>query len=333
MLAASFSGIVSFQQASAIPTFDFIVTPDNPITEILNALFAPASGITVVGGSETFVGRVGDGVNLNTAQSATYTGFNEIANNAGFPNISNPDGIFLTSGIANIAATNNDVSFDHGSVGILAPGTGGDPDLSAILIAASAPSSITNDRNFIQFDFTVAAGMTSVQADFVFGSDEFPDQSVTDVFAFIVDGTNYAFFPDGSLVSFVTGVNAANFEDNNVATGNYNIEYDGISHSMTVVGILDPNLATHTIKIAIADTSDSIFDSGVFIGNLKAGTLDDGGIMNGNGDGQAIGGEIIPINSAALLVAGIGSSAYTVFGIIALVGLGIGILVVKRKHN
>lgn len=329
MFALSFSGIIGIQQASAVPTLDLIESPENPITEILNALFAPASGITVVGGSENFVGRVGDGSDPNLAQSATYTGFNEIANNAGFPNISNPDGIFLTSGVANIGATNNDPSFDNGSVGTSLPGTGGDTDVSNILTAAMAPNSVTNDVNFIEFDFTVPAGMTSVQADFVFGSDEFPDQAVTDVFVFIVDGTNYAYFQDGSLVSFVTGVNAANFEDNNIGTGNYNIEYDGISHSMTVVGLLNQALATHHIKIAIADTSDSIFDSGVFIGNLKAGTSSTGGV--GGEDGSAIGGEIIPIEASALLLAGIQSSVYSIFGIIALAGLGIGIFVIKRK--
>ena len=51
--------------------------------------------------------------------------------------------------------------------------------------------------------------------------------------AAIVDGTNYAFFNDGSLVSFVTGANADQFNDNNVGTGNYNLEYDGISNSLT----------------------------------------------------------------------------------------------------
>ncbi len=100
------------------------------------------------------------------------------------------------------------------------------------------------------------------------------------MFGFFVDGVNFAFFEDGSLVSFVAGDNADQFVDNNVGTGNYDIEYDGLSLTLNVVGLLDPNLTTHTLKIAIADTSDDIFDSGVFIGGLMATNSDEGGIID-----------------------------------------------------
>ncbi|MBS1216076.1 MAG: hypothetical protein H6R20_1050, partial [Proteobacteria bacterium] len=56
------------------------------------------------------------------------------------------------------------------------------------------------------------------------------------------------------------------------------IEYNGLSQAFTVVGLLDPNVTTHTIMIGVADTSDSIYDSGVFIGGLLAGTDTGGGI-------------------------------------------------------
>lgn len=254
-------------------TLDLIESGEDPIAELTDALLAPDSGISIISGSEIFVGSVGDG---NNAQSATYTDFNLVPNNQGLPTITNPDGIFLTSGTANIPFTNTDTSFDP-----FIPGTGSDADLSAILSAAGL-NTVTNDVNFLQFDFTVDPDSTSVEADFVFGSDEFPDQSVTDVFAFIVDDTNFAFFQDGSLVSFVAGANADNFNDNDLGTNNYNLEYDGISNSLSVVGILDEDIDVHTLKIAIADTSDSIFDSGVFIGNLEAGqSTGEGGIVNG----------------------------------------------------
>ena len=130
--------------------------------------------------------------------------------------------------------------------------------------------------------FTAAAGVTSLSAKFIFGSDEFPDQAVTDFFMFILDGVNYAKFSDGSLVSFVQGVNAANFLNNgNGAAGPYAIEYDGLSLALGVVGLLDPTLSTHTLKIVIGDTSDAIFDSGVFVAGLTAGTSTGGGICGG----------------------------------------------------
>lgn len=264
--------------ANALPTIDLFEGADSE-SDLVNALLAPSSGITVVGGTTTFVGRKGDGTDPNTAQSGTYTNFNEVPNNGGLPTISNPNGLFLTSGVANIGATNNDGSFDHGSVGVSAPGTGSDADLVQILTDAGAPSTTVNDTNFLSFNFTVDdPNANAVTARFVFGSDEFPDQGVTDVFAFIIDGVNFAFFQDGSLVSFVEGVNAGNFNDNNVGTGNYDIEYDGLSNSLTVVGLLDTNLAEHTLKVAIGDTSDSIYDSGVFIGGLQATQADVGGV-------------------------------------------------------
>ncbi len=253
-------------------TLDLIESGDDPITELSAALLAPSSGITIAGGTEAFVGLVGDG---DLAQSATYTDLSLVPNNTGLPIISNPDGIFLTSGVANLPFTNTESYFSNETVGNAHPGTGSDADLIAITGGA------INDVNYFSFDFTVAAGSSSIEADFVFGSDEFPDQGVTDVFAFIVDGTNYAFFQDGSLVSFVMGANAANFNDNNIGTNNYNLEYDGISNSLHVIGILNPDLDVHTLKIAIADTSDSIFDSGVFIGNLQSGTATGGGGIGG----------------------------------------------------
>lgn len=286
-------------QVSAL-TLDLIEGANDAIAELSAALLAPASGIAIVAGSEDFVGAVGNGTDPNTAQSATYTDLNLVNNNTG-PTISNPDGIFLTSGVGNIPFTNTDASFDNNSVGTSHPGTGGDTDLNAILVAAAAPSTTTNDVNYFSFGFTVDAGINSISADFVFGSDEFPDQGVTDVFAFIVDDVNYAFFPDGSLVSFVTGVNADQFVDNDVPTGNYNLEYDGLSLSLHVTGLLNMDLAQHELKIAIADTSDSIYDSGVFIGNLFAGTSTGGGGIGDDGPAPVPEPSTIVLMGAGLL--------------------------------
>lgn len=112
---------------------------------------------------------------------------------------------------------------------------------------------------------------------------------MTDIFGVFVDGVNYAFFPDGSLVSFVLGsANAGLFNDNDFGSadpfldaGGTALEYDGIYDPLTVVGLLDTSLTTHTIKIAIGDTSDTAFDSGVFFANLTAGTDTGGGIDPG----------------------------------------------------
>ncbi len=265
LLAVGFAtfGVLNSGQATQALTFDLIEGTDDPNTLLPAALLGPNNGIDIVDGTVNFVGRVGDGTDPNTAQSATYTNFNLSSSGSG-PNISNPDGIFLTSGVANLPSTNTDTSFTGET------GTGSDADLTAI----AGPQ--TNDVNSLEFDFTVNdPSFNAITANFVFGSDEFPDQLVTDAFAFIVDGQNYAVFPDGSLVSFVTGANASNFNDN--GSSNYPLEYDGISNSLQVQGLLDPNLTTHSLKIVIGDTNDTIYDSGVFIGNLSASVSTGGG--------------------------------------------------------
>jgi len=271
--------------ANAAIILDLIETGDNPVAD-LTAAFVAGSGLTVVAGSETFVGRVGNG---NLAQSATYSGFNLVPNvgGLGLPTISQADGILLTSGQANTSMSNTSSSFS----GITS--TGGDADLSTL------SGSNTRDTNSFSFDFTVPAGITSIALDFVFASDEFPDQGVTDVFGVFVDGTNFAFFQDGSLVSFVQGSNAANFNDNNIGTGNYDSEYDGISNSLSLVGILDPTRVVHSLKLAIADTNDSVFDSAVYIAGFQGGTATGGGGIDPPGPG------VIPEPVSALVWGGL----------------------------
>jgi len=273
--------LVAMALAAALPahalTINVITAPETnatAATTLTNAVLAPSSGINVI--SSTFVGDIAtSSTNPTSGQSATYSGFN-LTSSTGGPTLTLPNGIFLTSGTANIPFTNTNTSFDPYNPS--SAGTAIDTEVEALLAAAGANQTETNDVNSLVIEFTVAAGITSVAANFVFGSDEFPDQGVTDFFMFIVDGVNFAKFPDGSLVSFVQGQNAANFLNNgNGSPGQYALEYDGVSLALGVVGILDPNKTTHTLKIVIGDTSDEIFDSGVFIGGLTTGTSTGGG--------------------------------------------------------
>lgn len=78
---------------------------------------------------------------------------------------------------------------------------------------------------------------------------------------------NYATLPGSENVGVV---NNADFISN---TGNtYPIEYDGLSPSQPLTALLDPNLTTHTLTIAIGDTSDNRYGSAVFIEALSAAT-------------------------------------------------------------
>jgi hypothetical protein len=234
------------------------VTTGDAAAQLIPPLLAPGSGITVVPGTETYQGSLAAG------QSGTYTGFTLVPSSGSGPTLSLPNGIVLTSGTANLPMTNTVNQFNP-----VFPATGSNALLSTLA------GNTTNDANALGFSFTVASG-NSVQAQFVFGTDEFPTQSVTDIFGFFIDGVNYAKFPGGELISNTSG-NPTNFIPNPVATSPYGIEYNGLTQVFTVTGLLDPTLLTHTIVIAVADTSDSIYDSGVFIGGLTTSTVTDGG--------------------------------------------------------
>jgi len=250
------------------------------IDQVRQALLAADSGIQIVAGSERFVGRIGDGANPNLAQSATFEELASLPHNLGGANLQLPGkGVLLTSGVANLPTMNTSTSFGvdaFTSDPISAPNEGDFDDRARI--GSFGNFSSVNNLNLFELQFTVAEGQTSIAADFVFASDEFPDQTVSDIFVFVVDGVNYARFPDGSTVSFLFAQNEDNFNSN--LTGEYDIEYDGVSNHLRVVGLLDPAApdGVHTLTIAIANTSDTLFDSGVFIGGLAAGTETGGGI-------------------------------------------------------
>ena len=256
------------------------VTNANGASTLIPALLGPTSGINVVGGSGTYVGA--------DDQGGTYADFNTVPPENGTLG----DGIVLSSGYASLVPnTNTDSSWDHNELPppnnvapeSVAGGSTDDAELSDILTKAGAPSSDVNDVNTLEFEFTLDdPTQNAVTANFVWGTEEFPDQGVTDLFAFIVDGVNFAAFPDGSLINFDLGSPSAAFYNANEG-GAFGIEWDGITDVLTVTGLLDMSLTTHTIKIAASDTSDTVFDSAVYIEGLSGTQAKDGGITPPDG--------------------------------------------------
>jgi PEP-CTERM motif len=233
--------------ALTVSTINSTVGIESTLT---NALVASGGGVSVVAGSATY-----QGVNTaNNQQSATYSGFNLAPSSGSTPTLSLANGIFLTSGNANIPLTNTVNEFDANL------GAVGNAQLSTLSGQA------TFDANVLSFNFNVGAGQNSVSAQFVFGTDEFPTQTVTDIFGFFVDGVNFAKFAGGEL-------------SNPVGGGLYGIEYNGLTQVFTVTGLLGAanSDGSHTLTVGVADTIDHIYDSGVFITSLKAGTSTDGG--------------------------------------------------------
>ncbi len=121
----------------------------------------------------------------------------------------------------------------------------------------------TRDATVLTFSFTVPANVTGLFFDWMYASEEYPDQSVTDIAGVIVDGTNYLSFEDGSAVQYLRGQNDEEFTDS--TAGGLNTVYDGMTAPAMMVAGLDGEASTHTISIAVSDTGDSSYDSALYI--------------------------------------------------------------------
>lgn len=131
----------------------------------------------------------------------------------------------------------------------------------------------THDTTALEFDFTVAPGVQSLGFEFMFMSDEFPefaDSEFVDAAAIYVDGVNYAYYNNdpGKYLSvksnLISGVSL--FYDNKASV--LPIEYDGVTRPAGVLAPLNTALATHHLRIAIADTGDQVLDSAIMVADL-----------------------------------------------------------------
>ena len=262
-LTCGFISLLCSTSVSATTFTEFNSTTAGGADTLANAIIATGSGITPVAGA-TFVGNtlVGNG------SASLYSGLN--LGSIGSTNFTLGDGILLTSGDGTPPLSNTQTAY-----GPFDASGSGDTDLNLV-----QPAQTSTDTSALTFSFTADAGILALTLDFIFATDEFPDQGVTDVAAVFIDGINYALFPDGDFLHFQVGTpNANNFFDNNQnnvgGVSPLAIEYDGVSKSLSLTGLLNPLLTTHTVKIAVADTSDTAFDSALFITGIK-GTTDDG---------------------------------------------------------
>jgi hypothetical protein len=146
-------------------------------------------------------------------------------------------------------------------------GAPGDVDLNALV-----PQSNTADAAVLEFDFVPTGDTVAFQ--YVFASEEYNEfvgSQFNDVFGFFVNGVNLALLPGTDQPVAVNNVNASTngllYIDNDVLTGNVHLdtEADGLTQ---VLSFTAPVIAgqTNHIKLAIADTSDLILDSWIFIG-------------------------------------------------------------------
>jgi hypothetical protein len=210
-----------------------------------------------------------------TVSNATFTGANIAGGTftGGTQPIGFDSGIILSTGnIASVLGPNTRTNTTTSN------GTPGDPDLDKL---ASFP---TNDAAVLEFDFVPTTPTISFQ--YVFGSDEyneFVNTNFNDVFGFFINGKNCAVvgnppkpvtintINDGNPVGGTPNSHPELYRNNDFQAPNpapYDTELDGLTKVLTCFAIVHPG--TNHAKLAIADASDSIYDSDVF---LKSGSI------------------------------------------------------------
>ncbi|MEM7161152.1 MAG: choice-of-anchor L domain-containing protein [Bacteroidota bacterium] len=227
---------------------------------------------------------LGEGVN---ASNITFNGMpaNEINLQCGFFNSVNSNvgidsGLVMATGdIQLCVGPNNTGNFT------LAPpvSVDGDDDLEEIAGIQ------VNDVAILEFDFIPSSD--TLEFNYVFGSEEYLEWvgSINDVFGFFLSGPditgpyssppqfngseNIALIPGTTDPVSIFSVNDTSNPDfyvnNEINTGGTEVQFDGLTVVLTAVAAVTCG-ELHHIKLAIADASDDILDSGVF---LEAGSF------------------------------------------------------------
>lgn len=230
------------------------------------------------------------GGNCFDVRNVTYTGrpeqigtFSNGATNIGFAS-----GIIMATGNINVALGPNNADGSSAGFGLNAT----DSDLSTLT------NGVLYDKANIEFDFTPTQSL--LEFEFVFASEEYCEyvgSQFNDVFGFFISGPGIVGTRNLALVPNVPSptpisVNTINHETNfqyyvhnapwfdtdcatlPAATGQATneTEYDGFTKTLKATVNVVP-CSTYHIKLKIADVSDGVWDSAVF---LKAGSFSGG---------------------------------------------------------
>lgn len=141
----------------------------------------------------------------------------------------------------------------------------------------------------LEFDFTPVGD--TIKFNYVFGSEEYPEyvgSTFNDVFAFLIEGLpeypedmpvperNIAIIPTSPniqvAINFLNAGAYSQFYIDN--TGGQFIQYDGFTTNLTAKAKVTP-CNTYHLALAVADVSDAVWDSGVFLeeGSFKSNTF------------------------------------------------------------
>lgn len=221
---------------------------------------------------------VGEGVSVipssikanNSLKSKAFGYFRDTTNSMGISR-----GLLMTSGTIDNASGPN---LKGGSTGMHRDKELSDLDLNKLI----DPKYRTYDACVIEFDIVPYADTLSFN--FVFGSEEYDEyvfSKFDDVFAFFISGPgikakkNMARLPDNETLISINNINQGSplqpekkvngrFHVRNTLNENPNIGYDGYTRVLKIRQRVAPRKKYH-LKLAIADVSDRLLDSGLFI--------------------------------------------------------------------
>ena len=275
LCTASVAAVVAVPSAAAaITTADMSTTT---ATAVAQALVGP--GVTI--SNATYVGA-------NVA-AGTFAGGGAAPLGIGFDS-----GVILSSG--NIASAAGPNTADGTTT---QNGTAGDADLTTL------SGFTTLDASVLEFDFTPDADTVFFR--YVFASEEyneFVNTQFNDTFAFFVNGVNCATVPNpavplGTLPVTINSVNNGNplgagtitnpalYRNNDPSDGAPTIDtgMDGLTIVLTCMAPVNANVVNH-MKLAIADASDRLLDSVVFLEQGSLSTTPPGGSGKVTGGGK-----------------------------------------------
>ena len=235
------------------------------VTVLLAGTYAIGGPIVTVTNNATTLTDtlLGAGITLSGTPTLTEAGAQAGTFTNGPSLVGFSSGILLSTGDAASAAGN----YTGGNLPSTNEHGAGDSSLSALVGGAA-----TYDAATLQFSFIPDASMVTFQ--YTFASAEYPqfvDSQYNDVFAFIVNGTNYALVPGTTTAVSVDNVNALT---NSAYFNKYNsagdaLPYGGETVVLTFTAPVNAGMV-NSIMLGIADTNDPYLDSAVFI---QAGTF------------------------------------------------------------
>lgn len=195
--------------------------------------------------------------------------------------IGTSEGLILTTGkIANATGPNNSTGLPIVVAGVCLNCDLYDNSFPGSALLNSAQSAITFDA--AQFEFDIVPQGDSLKFNFTFASEEYLEwvgSPFNDVFGFYISGpnvgtnVNIALIPNTSDIVAINSVNHISntqyYYDNQNPLG-MGVQYDGFTVGLTAkIGNLLP-CEVYTLKLVIADGSDRIYDSAVFVEKIES---------------------------------------------------------------